>query len=283
MSYLSVSTWSLHRLLGPLRWTVWNPETRLHEVKEQDQPQLLSLLELPVEAARRGYQAVEICHFHFPSTSDAYLHELRERFAAAQISLDTILADYGDLTNGDEGRRKADTAFLREWIDIAAKCGAKRIRIIAGEAAPSDEAALRLSAQLLRELGEYGERPGVQVVTENFKSLLSTGANCLKVMEQTAGQVAMITDFGNYRGPLKYEEIAATTPYSKSVHVKPHYDENGRPDEAELRQCLNSVQASGYNGAFVLIYDGPGNMWDGLERVRKIVEPYLEAGGVGGA
>lgn len=282
MSYLSVSTWSLHRLLGPLHWTVWNPEARIHEVKEQEQPEILSLLELPSEAARRGYQAVEICHFHFPSTSDAYLLELREHFAAAQISLDTILADYGDLTNGDEGRRSADHGFLREWIEIAAKCGAKRIRIIAGEAAPSDEAALRLSAQQLRELGEYGEGLGVQVVTENFKSLLSIGANCLTVMEQTAGKAAMITDFGNYQGPLKYEEIAATTPYSKSIHVKPHYDEAGLPDEAELRQCLDSVQTGGYDGAYVLIYDGPGDMWEGLERVRWIVEPYLAAAPGGG-
>ncbi|MGG1550235.1 sugar phosphate isomerase/epimerase family protein [Paenibacillus ferrarius] len=277
MSYLSVSTWSLHRLLGPLRWTVWNPETRMHEVKEQDQPQILSLLELPQEAARRGYQALELCHFHFPSTDDGYLHDLRERFAAAQISLDTILLDYGDLTHPDDVRRAADYAFMQEWIGLAAKCGAKRIRIIAGEASPSDEASLQLSTNSLRSLGEYGERIGVQVVTENFKSLLSTGANCLTVMDQTAGQVAMITDFGNYHGPLKYEEIAATTPYSKSIHVKPHYDEAGRPDEAELRQCLDSVQAGGYDGAYVLIYDGPGDMWEGLERVRKMVEPYLGA------
>lgn len=275
MSYLSVSTWSLHRLLGPLRWTYWEEESRQHKTAVQEQPEELTLLELPAEAARRGYRAVEICHFHFPSTEQEYLSRLREAFASAAVSFDTLLLDYGDLTSADETRRRADAELAKRWISFAAEAGAKRIRIIAGEAEPDDEAAIGLSARELNELGRFADALGVRVVTENFKALTSTGRSCEKLLGRLDPGIGMITDFGNFEPPSKYGEFGLILPRSASVHVKPIYDENGVPDEEELLRCLDAVKASGYDGPAVLIYDGPGDMWEGLERVRAIVEPYL--------
>ncbi|GGD65841.1 sugar phosphate isomerase/epimerase family protein [Paenibacillus nasutitermitis] len=275
MSYLSVSTWSLHRLLGPLRWTVWNEETGEHSTNEQAQPEILSLLELPEEAGRRGYRAVEVCHFHFPSTAPDYLEQLKQSFLSAGVSFDTLLLDYGNLTADDSKRREADLELSCRWIDTAALAGAKQIRIIAGEAGPQDEEALRLSAAALRELAAYAEDKGVRVVSENFKSLTSTGDSCKQLLELTGDAIGFITDFGNFKAPHKYAEFEQILPASVSVHAKADYDEQGLPDEAELRLCLERVRTSGFDGAMVLIYDGPGGMWEGLERVKRIVEPYL--------
>ncbi|MFB9276544.1 sugar phosphate isomerase/epimerase family protein [Cohnella cellulosilytica] len=275
MSYLSVSTWSLHRLLGPLRWTSWDAEAGEHRTNEEPQPQVHSLVDLPREAARRGYAAVEVCHFHFPSTETAYLESLRRAFADAAVSFDTLLLDYGDPSTTDEARQAADGRLFREWIDVASQCGAKRIRIVAGEAQPTDEEAIRRSAQTLRELAEYASERGVRVVTENFKALTSTGESSAKLLNLAGDAVGMITDFGNYKGAAKYDEIAMTAPRSQSVHVKPAYDENGIPDEAELVRCLEAVREKGFDGALVLIYDGPGDMWEGLERTKRIAASYV--------
>jgi sugar phosphate isomerase/epimerase len=275
MSYLSVSTWSLHRMLGPLRWTEWDAAAGTQKTSEEAQPQILTLLELPAEAARRGYRAVEICHFHFPSTEDAYLERLREAFSASGLSFDTLLLDYGDLTAADEVRFEADLDFIRRWIDIASRAGAKNIRVVAGSAPPSDENAIRRSAAALSGLADYASGREVRVITENFGSLTSTGESCASLLQQTGDKVGMITDFGNFKLPSKYEEFAVTLPHSVSVHAKAQYDQDGVPDEAEYQRCLDVMKASGYNGAVVLIYDGPGDMLEGLERVRRIVEPYL--------
>lgn len=275
MSYLSVSTWSLHRLLGPLRLTVWNAQTGKHETNEQEQPLVHSLLELPAEAARRGFKALEVCHFHFPSIDADYLAQLRSAFKDAGISFDTLLLDYGDLTTNDQVRLEADKALMLRWIDAAAAAGAKQIRIVAGEAPPSDQAALERSAAGLSELAAYASSVGVCVITENFRPLTSTGDNCVKLLELTGDGVGFITDFGNFSEPAKYDEFAQTLPASLSVHAKPHYDDNGIPDEAELIRSLNTVKEANFNGAIVLIYDGPGDMWEGLERVERIVSPYL--------
>ncbi|WP_419873537.1 sugar phosphate isomerase/epimerase family protein [Candidatus Pristimantibacillus sp. PTI5] len=275
MSYLSISTWSLHRHLGPLRLTYWETETKSHQIREQEQPQLLTLLELPAEAAARGYQALEVCHFHFPSTEPAYLEQLKQSFFEANVKFDTLLLDYGDITSLDESRRKADLAFIKKWIDIASLCGAKQIRVIAGEASPTDEAAIQISADSLAEMASYGASKAVHVITENFKSLTSTADSSLKLLAKAGKPVGFITDFGNYHGDGKIEEIGVTAPLSVSVHVKPTYDEAGIPDKAELLAYLQKVGETGFDRAYVLIYDGPGDMWEGLERVKVIVEPFL--------
>ena len=61
MRRLAISTWTLH---GQLQGD-------------------LMLLELPAQIAQRGIYALEICHFHLPSTTPAYLAELRQACQAA--------------------------------------------------------------------------------------------------------------------------------------------------------------------------------------------------------
>ncbi|MBW5448651.1 TIM barrel protein [Cohnella sp. CFH 77786] len=275
MSYLSVSTWSLHRLLGPLRWTGWDEERRTHVTHVQPEPETIALLELPREAAKRGYEAVEICHFHFPSTEPDYLSSLRQAFEESGISFDTLLLDYGDLTARDPARLEADLALIRRWIGIASEAGAKRIRVIAGQAPHTDGDAIRASAERLKELSAYASSVGVKVVSENFQALTTTGESCAKLLGFTGDSIGFITDFGNFEAPSKYDEFRAILPHSLSVHAKAAYDADGFPDEAEFRRCLDTMKESGYNGAVVLIYDGPGDMWEGLERIRRIVSDYL--------
>jgi len=275
MSYLSFSTWSLHRLLGPLRWTYWDEEKQEHITKEQPEPEVLTLLELPFEAAKRGFAAVEVCHFHFPSREPDYLTALRQAFADAGVSFDTLLLDYGDITTTNPVRLEADMALMRGWIDTASAAGAKQIRVIAGEAPHTDEEAIQLAAARLRELAAYAAPLGVRVVSENFRPLTESGQSCLKLLESTGDAIGFITDFGNFEGLAKYEEIRSTLPYSVSVHAKAHYDDNGMPDEAEFRRCLDTLEAANWDGAIVLIYDGPGDMWEGMARIRKIVDNYL--------
>lgn len=275
MAYLSVSTWSLHRLLGPLRWTYWDDAAKTQETRIESQPQEIELLDLPAEAAKRGYRALEICHFHFPSTDAEFLRQLKSSFDRADMLFDTLLLDYGDLTSPDEARRAADATWMKRWIGIAAACGARRIRIIAGEADASDEAALRRSAQALAELAEYGRQAGIQVVSENFKALTIRAVNGVELVNFSQGKLGYITDFGNYHGDGKFDEIAMTAPLSQSVHVKAKDNSDGTPDASELRRCLEAVRQSGFDGAYVLIYDGPGDMWQGLDRLKPIVEPFI--------
>jgi len=265
----------LHRNLGPLNWTTWNDEQKSHVVQVESQPELTNLLELPSILASKGFKAIEICHFNFPSTDPDYLQKLKNACTEANISFNTLLLDYGDITSDDEVRRNADINLIKKWIEIASKTGAKHIRIIAGDSSPNNEAALERSSDILNNLIEFAKGLGVRIITENFHSLTSTADNCIRLVKNCNEELGLIADFGNFKGEMKYEEIENILPFSQSVHAKPEMDSEGIPDEDEFRKCLDRLVATNYNGPINIIYDGPGDMWEGIERVKKIVESYL--------
>lgn len=276
MPFLSLTTWSLHRHLGPLRWTRWDGESRMPVADVQEQPQTVTLLELPAVLAGQGYSAMEVCHFHFPETSEAYLAKLREAFREAGLRFYTLLIDYGDISSADPVRREADLAWICRWIDRASAAGAERVRIIGGDAPASDHEALARSADALRQLCGYAAARGVRVVTENFRALTSTADNCLALLDACGrDRLGLTSDFGNFQGPAKYDELARTIPHSESIHAKAQADPRGHPDAGEFARCMDLVRSSGYEGPITLVYDGPGDMWAGIEDVKRLVRPYL--------
>jgi len=275
MPYLSLTTWSLHRNLGPLRWTRWDAQNQCHIIEEQEQPETITLLELPKALADKGFRSLEVCHFHFPSTEHDYLSRLKQSFQDAGMTFYTLLVDYGDISSNDSVRRNADLQFIKSWIDIAAQAGAERVRVVAGESSPNDQEALERSAAALQELSHYAKQKGVRVVTENFLALSSTPENCLYLLRESQEQIGLTADFGNFKQPGKYEALAAVLPYAESVHAKAAHNEEGEIDAEEFRNCLDLAAQAGYEGPLTLVYDGPGDLWEGIQRTREVVEPYV--------
>ena len=68
--YLSVSTWSLHRSLGPVYWD--SPAKPDRSPQHPYGAGSLSLLDLPRKLAAVGIRSLEICHFHLPTLDDAF-------------------------------------------------------------------------------------------------------------------------------------------------------------------------------------------------------------------
>ncbi|MGI8482993.1 MAG: sugar phosphate isomerase/epimerase, partial [Thermomicrobiales bacterium] len=78
-------------------------------------PNALQLLGLPAELHARGYDALQICHFHLPSRSPEYLGELREALAESGIVLDALLIDDGDLTHPTDADQ--NEAWIGDWLE----------------------------------------------------------------------------------------------------------------------------------------------------------------------
>lgn len=275
MSHLGLTTWSLHRSMGPLRWTKWDDEKRTQVTAIEDQPTEIALLDLPAMAAANGFQSLDVCHFHFPETSKTYLTQLREAFQQADISFYTLLVDYGDISSSDDARQQSDIAFIKEWIDVASIVGAQRVRVVAGDGAPTDAEAVAQSGHALNELLAYGKYKNVQIVTENFRSLSSTVENCLKLRELCDADLRFIADFGNMKSAHKYDDLATILAFADNAHVKTQYDPAGEPNAPELKMCLESARRAKFEGSFTVVYDGPGDEWAGIQRVQKLIEPCL--------
>jgi len=225
-------------------------------------------MDVPSEMARRGIRNLEICHFHFPRTDDDYLGELRRQLGENGITLFSILIDAGDITHPDPSRREADLAWIRGWIDIAGRMGAKNVRVIAGDARPDDPEGLSRSAKNLHALSEYARERGVRVMTENFHALTSRPEAVNELLDRLGGEVGLCADFGNYGGPTKYDDLAAILPRADSVHAKAHFSADGVIEAEDFNRCLDLAAEAGFNGPYTLIFEGSQPEWDGVGMIQ---------------
>ena len=270
-SRLSISSWSLHRALGSI----------FHKLDDhQSEAGDISLLDLPYRIAEKGIKTLEICHFHFPRIDDDYIDQLRASLDQAGVELYSILIDDWDITHSDDDQRLKELENIENWIDIASKCGASCVRVIAGMTDigledPVHHPVTRQSAQNLDRLSIYAHHKSVCVITENFHKLTKRADTVLAILDQCQENIGLCVDFGNFRGDEKYEELAAILPHATSVHAKANYPEVGQMERIDFDQCLELTRKSNFFGPYSLIFDSAGSEWDSLAEIQSVVEKYI--------
>jgi hypothetical protein len=265
---LSVSTWSLKRLLG---------QPAPYGLDRAARPSFptggLPLLELPARLAQFGISTLEICHFHLPSIDPGYLSELRASLQEAHVELFSLLIDDGDITHPTNAAR--DLTWIASWLPIAGQLGASHARVSAGRA-EATPATLQMSAQALAQLAEMAQAAGIRLMTENWLTLLSEPASVHTLLERLDGRVGLCFDFGNWRGPDKYDKLRSIVSYAESCHAKAHFPSATTLDAEDYVRCLDITRAAHFSGPYTLIYDGPDpDEWAGLASERELVAPYL--------
>jgi sugar phosphate isomerase/epimerase len=265
---IAVSTWSLHRHLGTTYPHILTT-TEIGPVEETYGEGSESLLDLPSALANHGYHRMELVSFHLPSRDPIYLGELRAQLKVADVRLQTLLIDAGDVTDPVNGAR--DEAWIASWIEIANALGAEHARVIAGKQAPSDE-ALDRSVAALRRLADGNSGSSVLLTTENWFNLLPSAEKVAHVLDRLEGKVGLLGDFGNWKGESKYGELAKIFGHAELCHAKASFID-GDLDADDYGRCVDLAEVAGYTGPYTLIFDSevPVNEWDGLAIERDFI------------
>jgi len=274
----AISSWSVRHALGPMY-----PGLALTPGERQPDHKFgvgsLALLDLPDAARAAGMEAFDLCHFHFPRTDAAYLRQLRDRLTTANVGILSLLVDEGDVSAPDPAARERDLANIRDWIDIATQLGARYVRVAAGDQdVNAGEAAIGRSAAGLAALARHAQARGVTLITENWRPLAMSPDNLLAILDAAGDTVGLCADFGNYRGPDKYDALAAILPRARTIHAhaKAEWVQPGATDTGDLARCLGLARAAGFAGTYVLIFDGNGvdSEWDGIAWMAATVRQY---------
>lgn len=266
----AVSSWSLHRTLGSFRAVDPVAVPRVASSPVGGTPGL-ALLDLPAELQRRGYDTVQLCHFHLPTRSPGYLAELRSALAEASVTLDAVLVDDADLVDPHDAA--THLGWVSGWLDDAVALGARRARVIAGRSTPTPD-LLAASARQLSRLAQ--DHPEIRVVTENWLELLPDAASVQTLFEHLDAEVGLLVDLGNWTGPGKYAELAAVAGLAETCHAKCHdvdvdvTSEGPVPDDDDYRRSLQVLLDAGFDGPLALVYDGPRDEWTALERQHAV-------------
>ena len=64
-------------------------------------------------------------------------------------------------------------------------------------------------------------------------------------------------------------------PRASSIHAKAAYAAPEAPDQGDFDHCLQLARATGFDGAYVLIFDSPGDERTHLVQLAALVRPFL--------
>lgn len=261
---ISLAQWSLHlRLLGRAKPALDN-------------------LDFAATAHQMGFEAIEYVNTFFKKRArdEVYLGEMKQRARDHGVKSLLIMIDgEGDLGDPESERRRRAVEKHRPWVDAARFLGCHSIRVNA-RSKGSPEEQMKLAADGLRQLCEYGDEKEIDVIVENHGGLSSNGkwlaATIRKVDHPRCGT---LPDFGNFQVAAgkhydRYLGVRELMPFAKAVSAKSHdFDAQGNETHTDYRKMMKIVVDAGYRGWVGVEYEGKAlDEAEGIRRTKVLLE-----------
>lgn len=228
------------------------------------------------ECADIGFDGVELCAHHFPSTDPDYLKQIKHTCTDLYLTTPMVSADVC-ISHTDAGASDAIENITR-WMDVALALGSPRVGFdCRGDEEPAtgdDEARYRL-VDTVRAIAEAGESRGI--------------VTCLEHHSMTAGQIIQLyRDVDNpfMKPVLNVADLVSSWELSAeesrdietcALHasiVRARFcdvDADGGDRQLDWRSIRDVLDSAGFRGFLSLEYAGAD---DEVAMVRKIV-PFL--------
>jgi sugar phosphate isomerase/epimerase len=286
---ISLAEWSLNRsLYGKSRelpgeeWSrllVNDPSSLLQgKVKHLDFAKI----------ARRnfGLNAVEYVNtFFFDKARDtSFLKEMKTVADGEGVKSLLIMCDReGALGDSNEAARIKAVKNHYKWVDAAKYLGCHSIRVNAQSEGEYDE-QMKLAADGLGRLTEYGAKNDINVIVENHGGLSSNGKWLSGVINMVDHpRCGTLPDFGNfYLGTWRNKEnewydrylgVEELMPYAKAVSAKSHsFNADGTEKETDYKKMMKIVLDAGYRGYVGIEFEGSElSEMEGIMATKKLL------------
>src|SRR5215813_7713719 len=229
-----------------------------------------------------GIGAVEYVNQFFKDKAKdrTYLGEMLKRARDQGVENRLIMCDgEGALGDPDEAKRQQAVENHYKWVEAAKFLGCKIIRVNAQSRGGYDE-QMKLAADGLRKLTEFGAQGKIAVVVENHGGLSSNGQWLVGVMKMVNHPMCgTLPDFGNFsvskdEGYDRYKGVAEMMPYAKAVSAKSHdFDERGEEIDTDYHRMMKIVLDAKYNSFVGIEYEGDTMTEpDGIRATKRLLE-----------
>lgn len=270
---IAISSWSFHNYFRSTREQAFNLPGSM-----------LALLDFPeMMVDRYKVHNFEFVAPHFASTEATYLREIKSHLVRTRSRLVSIPVDIeeidtaGGLSDPDLKVRSRAIEASEKWIDVAHNLGAAAVRCDPGK---MDPANLTLTVASYKKLAAYGKSKGVRVIIENHGGVGSEHPEELvRLFKQVGGDfIGALPDFGNFPDETTRERgLPLLFPFARVVcHAKGlEFDASGNETQYDFAKCIAIAKNSGYKGVYSVEYEGPGDPYDGVQKVVNELEKYL--------
>jgi sugar phosphate isomerase/epimerase len=258
---LSLAQWSLHRGLFGKK---------------------LDNLDFARVAKEFGFEGVEYVNQFFKDKAKdaAYLKQMDQRARDAGVKSLLIMCDgEGNLGDPDSAKRGKAVENHHKWVDAAKFLGCHSIRVNAASAGTYDE-QIKLAADGLAKLTQYGAANGLNVIVENHGGLSSNGAWLAAVIKTVSHpRCGTLPDFGNFKVKEgeeydRYKGVAEMMPFAKAVSAKSHdFDDKGEEIHTDYHRMMKIVLDAGYRAYVGVEYEGEKvSEREGIVLTKKLLE-----------
>ncbi|MBV9987538.1 MAG: sugar phosphate isomerase/epimerase, partial [Chitinophagaceae bacterium] len=130
--------------------------------------------------AREGFDAIDLTGYYFPGypepPADEYIFHLKRKAHALGLAISGT-GIRNEFAEPDKTKRETEIAFVKKWIDVAAKLGAPVIRVFSGKAVPTGYSWQQTADWIIADLkacADYGRQKGVIVAMQNHNDFVKT-------------------------------------------------------------------------------------------------------------
>lgn len=228
------------------------------------------------DAARLGFDGVEILHRQMAEESTAYLNRLKQ--AAFRNSLDLVmLSIHQDFVSPNSEERQKHIAHTKHCVDLAAQMGIPCVRLNSGRwktiksfddlmkvkgdepplAGYTNEDAFRWCVDSIQQCLPHAERAGVVLALENHWGLTTSTDMLLRIYRAVNSPwLGINLDTGNFPGE-PYPGIEKLAPHATIVQAKTYYG-GGEWYTLELdyRRIAGILRRAGFHGYVSLEMEG---------------------------
>lgn len=240
-----------------------------------------------------GIEAVEyVNQFFFDKGTDkAYLADMKQRAADVGVRSLLIMVDReGALGAPDKAQREQVVGKHHKWVDAAKCLGCHSIRVNAqSDGKLSFAEQMKLAADGLRQLTEYGAAQDINVIVENHGGLSSHGQWLVGVMKLVDHPgCGTLPDFGNFSVNRnknewydRYQGVTELMPYAKAVSAKAYAFDKNRPwitiderskKETDFLKMMRIVLDAGYRGWVGIESEGGQDQYEGIRSTKDLLE-----------
>lgn len=301
MTAIAVSSFSLHRHLGPLQLETRDAEG-VRQTKTIPMDARYTLEEFAREVQQRlGVASIELCQVQFADSTEARIARLKAALDDTNVTVLTVPIDVGDLSGTDPAYLREDLAEIERWLGIAHALGAKYARVNTGlpHVAGSANVESTLVDALLR-LADVAAELGLRLLVENHGGA-SSDPEYLLALQAVVGRdkLGILLDLGNFE-PINelsaarflgaevdefaidtevvYKSIERLAPFADLVHAKAYDPRSDGSPLLDTERALDIVAASGYDGDITLEWEGSeGDPWERIAHLHTLVRSRFPA------
>lgn len=241
-----------------------------------------------------GISAIEYVNQFFKDKAKdtAFLREMNTRAQSEGVTQVLIMCDgEGNLGDPDSAKRKTAAENHFKWAEAAKFLGCHSIRVNGYSSGTPDE-QMKLVSDGMRQLVEFADTLGINVVIENHGGLSSNAKWLVQTIKMVNHpRAGTLPDFGNFRiaGPSRgnsdvkvesydsYEGVREMMPLARGVSVKPRgWDASGNNVDLDLHRMMKIVVDAGYHGHAGIEYGPEGRELEGVKELRQKLEQVRE-------